>query len=146
METVTANAKEKKVRIIAETINSQENTFQSYRRIRVAAYCRVSTKQEEQINSYEVQKKHYTEKINANPEWQMVGIFADRGITGTSVLKRDEFNKMIKLCKSKNYILITACFAVRFCVARNLLTATALRAAMQKAVFRLVKDGLLACV
>lgn len=80
METVTANAKEKKVRIIAETTNLQENTFQSYRRICVAAYCRVSTKQEEQINSYEVQKKHYTEKINANPEWQMVGIFADEGI------------------------------------------------------------------
>ena len=117
METVTANAKEKKVRIIAETINSQENTFQSYRRIRVAAYCRVSTKQEEQINSYEVQKKHYTEKINANPEWQMVGIFADKGITGTSVLKRDEFNKMIKLCKSKKIDMILVKSISRF--ARN---------------------------
>ena len=117
METVTANAKEKKVRIIAETINSQENTFQSYRRIRVAAYCRVSTKQEEQINSYEVQKKHYTEKINANPEWQMVGIFADRGITGTSVLKRDEFNKMIKLCKNKKIDMILVKSISRF--ARN---------------------------
>ena len=80
MENVTVNTKEKKVRIIAETINSQENTLQSYRRIRVAAYCRVSTKQEEQLNSYEVQKKFYTEKINSNPEWQMVGIFADEGI------------------------------------------------------------------
>lgn len=117
METVTANAKEKKVRIIAETINLQENTFQSYRRIRVAAYCRVSTKQEEQINSYEVQKKHYTEKINANPEWQMVGIFADKGITGTSVLKRDEFNKMIKLCKSKKIDMILVKSISRF--ARN---------------------------
>ena len=117
METVTANAKEKKVRIIAETINWQENTFQSYRRIRVAAYCRVSTKQEEQINSYEVQKKHYTEKINANPEWQMVGIFADKGITGTSVLKRDEFNKMIKLCKSKKIDMILVKSISRF--ARN---------------------------
>ena len=117
METVTANAKEKKVRIIAETINLQENTFQSYRRIRVAAYCRVSTKQEEQINSYEVQKKHYTEKINANPEWQMVGIFADRGITGTSVLKRDEFNKMIKLCKNKKIDMILVKSISRF--ARN---------------------------
>ena len=117
METATANAKEKKVRIIAETINSQENTFLSYRRIRVAAYCRVSTKQEEQINSYEVQKKHYTEKINANPEWQMVGIFADRGITGTSVLKRDEFNKMIKLCKSKKIDMILVKSISRF--ARN---------------------------
>ena len=117
METATANTKEKKVRIIAETINSQENTFQSYRRIRVAAYCRVSTKQEEQINSYEVQKKHYTEKINANPEWQMVGIFADRGITGTSVLKRDEFNKMIKLCKNKKIDMILVKSISRF--ARN---------------------------
>lgn len=117
METVTANAKEKKVRIIAETINLQENTFQSYRRIRVAAYCRVSTKQEEQINSYEVQKKHYTEKINANPEWQMVGIFADKGITGTSVLKRDEFNKMIKLCKNKKIDMILVKSISRF--ARN---------------------------
>ena len=117
METVTANAKEKKVRIIAETINLQENTFQSYRRIRVAAYCRVSTKQEEQVNSYEVQKKHYTEKINANPEWQMVGIFADKGITGTSVLKRDEFNKMIKLCKSKKIDMILVKSISRF--ARN---------------------------
>lgn len=117
METVTANAKEKKVRIIAETINLQENSFQSYRRIRVAAYCRVSTKQEEQINSYEVQKKHYTEKINANPEWQMVGIFADKGITGTSVLKRDEFNKMIKLCKSKKIDMILVKSISRF--ARN---------------------------
>lgn len=117
METVTANAKEKKVRIIAETINLHENTFQSYRRIRVAAYCRVSTKQEEQINSYEVQKKHYTEKINANPEWQMVGIFADKGITGTSVLKRDEFNKMIKLCKSEKIDMILVKSISRF--ARN---------------------------
>lgn len=117
METVAANTKEKKVRIIAETINSQEKTFQSYRRIRVAAYCRVSTKQEEQINSYEVQKKHYTEKINANPEWQMVGIFADRGITGTSVLKRDEFNKMIKLCKNKKIDMILVKSISRF--ARN---------------------------
>ena len=115
--TVTANAKEKKVRIIAETINLQENTFQSYRRIRVAAYCRVSTKQEEQINSYEVQKKHYTEKINANPEWQMVGIFADKGITGTSVLKRDEFNKMIKLCKNRKIDMILVKSISRF--ARN---------------------------
>lgn len=117
MESVTANVKEKKVRIIAETINSQENTFLSYRRIRVAAYCRVSTKQEEQINSYEVQKKHYTEKINANPEWQMVGIFADRGITGTSVLKSDEFNKMIKLCKNKKIDMILVKSISRF--ARN---------------------------
>ena len=111
------NTREKKVRLIHEAIDVQENTYQSYRRIRVAAYCRVSTKQEEQLNSYEVQKKFYTEKINSNPEWQMVGIFADKGITGTSVLKRDEFNKMIKLCKNKKIDMILVKSISRF--ARN---------------------------
>lgn len=111
------NTREKKVRLIHEAIDVQGNTFQSYRRIRVAAYCRVSTKQEEQLNSYEVQKKFYTEKINSNPEWQMVGIFADKGITGTSVLKRDEFNKMIKLCKDKKIDMILVKSISRF--ARN---------------------------
>ena len=117
MGNIAENTREKKVRLIHEAINVQENTFQSYRRIRVAAYCRVSTKQEEQLNSYEVQKKFYTEKINSNPEWQMVGIFADKGITGTSVLKRDEFNKMIKLCKDKKIDMILVKSISRF--ARN---------------------------
>lgn len=117
MENIAENTREKKVRLIHEAIDVQENTFQSYRRIRVAAYCRVSTKQEEQLNSYEVQKKFYTEKINSNPEWQMVGIFADKGITGTSVLKRDEFNKMIKLCKDKKIDMILVKSISRF--ARN---------------------------
>ncbi len=117
MENIAENTREKKVRLIHEAINVQENTFQSYRRIRVAAYCRVSTKQEEQLNSYEVQKKFYTEKINSNPDWQMVGIFADKGITGTSVLKRDEFNKMIKLCKNKKIDMILVKSISRF--ARN---------------------------
>lgn len=117
MGNIAENTREKKVRLIHEAINVQENTFQSYRRIRVAAYCRVSTKQEEQLNSYEVQKKFYTEKINSNPDWQMVGIFADKGITGTSVLKRDEFNKMIKLCKDKKIDMILVKSISRF--ARN---------------------------
>lgn len=117
MDNIAENTREKKVRLIHEAINVQENTYQSYRRIRVAAYCRVSTKQEEQLNSYEVQKKFYTEKINSNQEWQMVGIFADKGITGTSVLKRDEFNKMIKLCKNKKIDMILVKSISRF--ARN---------------------------
>lgn len=67
------------------------------RQLRVAAYCRVSTDQEEQLTSYEAQKAYYTEKIMTNPEWTMAGIFADEGITGTSVKKRAEFLKMIRL-------------------------------------------------
>ena len=66
------------------------------RQLRVAAYCRVSTKQEDQTNSYEVQKEYYTDKIMSNPEWTMAGIIADKGITGTSTKKREDFLRMIR--------------------------------------------------
>ena len=51
---------------------------------RVAAYCRVSTDTEEQLNSYEAQKAYYTQLIEENPEWELVAVFADEGISGTS--------------------------------------------------------------
>ena len=54
-----------------------------YRRLRVAAYCRVSTDEEDQLNSLETQMQYYTSKIAENPNWTMVGIYADEGITGT---------------------------------------------------------------
>ena len=69
------------------------------RQLRVAAYCRVSTKQEEQLNSYETQVRYYTDRINREPGWKLAGIYADKGITGTSMKKRDEFNKLICQCK-----------------------------------------------
>lgn len=50
------------------------------RQLRVAAYCRVSTKEEDQANSYEVQKEYYTDKIMSNPVWTMAGIFADEAV------------------------------------------------------------------
>ena len=53
-------------------------------KLRVAAYCRVSTDTEDQKSSFDSQVKHYTELIGANPEWELAGIFADEGITGTS--------------------------------------------------------------
>ena len=55
------------------------------RQLRVAAYCRVSTKEEDQANSYEAQKEYYTDKIMSNPAWTMAGIFADKGITKLEV-------------------------------------------------------------
>lgn len=61
-----------------------------YRVLRVAAYCRVSTKQEEQLNSYENQVEHYTERINSENGWTLEGIYADKGISGTSVKNRDD--------------------------------------------------------
>lgn len=69
------------------------------KQIKVAAYCRVSTDQEEQLSSYEAQIKYYTEKINSNKDWRLAGIYADEGISGTSVDKRTQFLKMIRDCK-----------------------------------------------
>lgn len=87
------------------------------RQLRVAAYCRVSTDQEEQLTSYEAQMAYYTEKIMTNPEWTMAGIFADEGITGTSVKKRAEFLKMIRLCRKGKIDMILTKSISRF--ARN---------------------------
>ena len=75
------------------------------KQLRVAAYCRVSTKEEEQASSYEAQCEYYTDKIMSNKEWTMAGIFADEGITGTSTKKRTEFLRMIRQCKQKRLIL-----------------------------------------
>ena len=52
------------------------------RKLRVAAYCRVSTDSEEQLTSYEAQKEYYTQKIQENPDWELAGIFADKGLSG----------------------------------------------------------------
>jgi DNA invertase Pin-like site-specific DNA recombinase len=66
--------------------------------LRVCAYCRVSTDNEEQLSSYEAQVSHYTDYIKRNPEWTFAGIFADEGISGTNTKKRVEFNRMIGDC------------------------------------------------
>ena len=108
---------EKVVRYIAPKANVAEEVKNKYRQKRVAAYCRVSTQQEEQINSYEVQTRYYTEKINAEPKWKLVRIFADKGISGTSTKHRDEFNKMIRMCKRGRIDMIITKSISRF--ARN---------------------------
>lgn len=105
------------VRVIPPTINTQESIREKYKQLRVVAYCRVSTKQEEQLNSYETQKNYYTEKINEEPNWTLAGIFADKGITGTSIKKRDEFKKMIRLCRQGKVDMIITKSISRF--ARN---------------------------
>ena len=53
-------------------------------KLRVAAYCRVSTDSDEQATSYEAQVEHYTEYIQKNPDWEFAGIYADDGISGTN--------------------------------------------------------------
>lgn len=61
------------------------------RKPRVCAYCRVSTDQDTQALSYELQVQNYTEYIESNPDWEFAGIYADRGISGTSMKHRDDF-------------------------------------------------------
>lgn len=84
---------------------------------KVAAYCRVSTDEADQINSYEVQKRKYNEHILSTPGWKLVGIYADRGISGTQTKNRDEFKRMIRDCKRGKIDLVLTKSVSRF--ARN---------------------------
>lgn len=87
------------------------------KKIRVAAYCRVSTDQEEQLNSFENQVDYYTKYIKSRPEYQMVDIYADEGISGTNTKKREGFNRMIADCQARKIDLIITKSISRF--ARN---------------------------
>ena len=64
-------------------------------KLRVAAYCRVSTQEEQQVGSFEMQIHHFTRRIQANPNWELVEIYQDEGISATTVEKRLGFQKMI---------------------------------------------------
>ena len=112
-----ATATQNNMRIVVIPAKSREEIRQTERRLKVAAYCRVSTDQEEQESSYEAQISYYTEKIGNNADWQMAGIFADEGITGTQAKKRPEFLKMIRLCRQRKIDMILTKSLSRF--ARN---------------------------
>lgn len=88
-------------------------------KLRVAAYCRVSTDSDEQATSYDAQVEHYTELIQKNPEWEFAGIYADDGISGTNTKKREDFNRMIDDCEAGNIDMIITKSISRF--ARNTL-------------------------
>ena len=108
---------ERRIHIIPATKPTTAPGHASGQRQRVAAYCRVSTDSEEQLTSYTAQKAYYTQKIDENPDWEMAGIYADKGITGTSMKKRVEFKKMIAACKRGRIDLILTKSLSRF--ARN---------------------------
>ena len=90
----------------------------SNRPLNVAAYCRVSTDAEDQINSYRAQVSYYTEHISQNPKWRFVDVYADEGITGTMVKKRENFLRMIKDCEKGKIDMILTKSVSRF--ARNI--------------------------
>ena len=101
-------------RRVGNTVNKEVKP-----KLRVAAYCRVSTDSDEQATSYDAQIKYYTELIENNPEWTLAGIFADEGISGTNTKKRDEFNRMIEECMAGKIDMIITKSISRF--ARNTL-------------------------
>lgn len=72
-----------------------KNSTQEAQKKRVAAYTRVSTEQDGQLNSLAVQQRYFEELINKNLEWTNAGIYYDEGISGTSLKKRDGFNRLI---------------------------------------------------
>lgn len=87
------------IKIPAKPQKGNNTTKQEVKRLRVAAYCRVSTDNDEQSTSYETQIEHYTEYSNKNPEWVLVNVYADEGISATNTKKRNQFNAMIEDCK-----------------------------------------------
>lgn len=88
-------------------------------RLRVAAYCRVSTDDEEQIKSYNSMVRYYTDLIKNNKQWVFAGVYADRAITGTKTDKREEFQRLIQDCMSGKIDMVIAKSIPRF--ARNTL-------------------------
>lgn len=109
----------KKVTVIpAKQVRARSSKHEPVeKKIRVAAYCRVSTDQDEQLNSFENQVEYYTRYINSNPKYEMVDIYADEGISGTSVKKRKEFQRMIADCEARKIDLVIVKSISRF--ARN---------------------------
>lgn len=104
----------RKVTIIPAIPKRMEPGNASRQKLRVAAYCRVSTDSEEQINSYKNQLAYYTEKINSKTEWKFAGIYADEGITGTSMKHREDFKRMLRACREGRIDLILCKSVSRF--------------------------------
>lgn len=106
------------ITVIPATARSRrEGALPEAKKIRVAAYCRVSTDRDEQLGSFENQVEYYTKYITNNPDYKMAGIYADEGISGTDTKKRESFNRMIADCEAGKIDLVITKSISRF--ARN---------------------------
>ena len=101
------------MRKVTEISLTQDHRPIELRRLRVAAYCRVSTELKEQTSSFELQERHYSQLISANPNWESAGIFAERA-TGLNTKERPEFRRMIAQCRKKRIDLILTKSISRF--------------------------------
>ncbi len=125
---------EKRVRYIPAVDNLARVPFSTeYVKRRTAAYARVSTDEEEQLNSYEAQVQYYTEYIQSNDEWEFAGMYADKDRSGTTTKRRDDFNRMIKDAQEGKIDFIITKSVSRF--ARNTVdTLTTVRQLKEKGV------------
>lgn len=94
----------------------QEDIFAVENEQRVAVYARVSTDDPRQTSSYELQKNHYHDVISKSPNWKLVQIYADEGISGTSLQHRDQFKLMIEDCKKGQIDLIVTKSVYAICI------------------------------
>ncbi len=113
----TAPIRKKNISIIPPKPEYDRSIKVQFKALRVAAYCRVSTTQEQQEGSYEAQISYYTEKIQNNPNWKLAGIYADDGKSATNTKKRDDFKAMIADCLAGKIDLVITKSVSRF--ARN---------------------------
>ncbi len=109
----------KNISVIPARKHNRNNKDEEKQKLRVAAYCRVSTDSDEQATSYEAQIDHYTNHIQSHPDWELAGIFADDGSSGTNTKKREEFNRMIEACMAGQIDMVITKSISRF--ARNTL-------------------------
>lgn len=117
---VTTERKKKVVSIIPATKVLEQNQANARsKKLRVAAYCRVSTEMEEQQSSFNAQVEYYKFKIANNPNWELAGIYSDDGISGTNTKRRIGFNNMINDCIDGKIDMILTKSISRF--ARNTL-------------------------
>ena len=99
---------ERIVEVIPATWNPTDESAGEIRKLRVAAYCRVSTELEQQQSSYDIQIEYYTRHIMQNPNWIFAGVFADDGRSATNTFRRDDFNQLMNQCmKGKVDMVIT---------------------------------------
>lgn len=110
-------AVKKNISVIPATLAYDRSVRQQTKALRVAAYCRVSTLQEQQETSYEAQVNYYTEKIKSNLNWKLAGIYADDGKSATSTKKRSNFQAMIDDCLAGKIDMVITKSISRF--ARN---------------------------
>ena len=99
---------ERIVEVIPATWNPADESVREIRKLRVAAYCRVSTELEQQQSSYDIQIEYYTRHIMQNPNWIFAGVFADDGRSAANTFRRDDFNQLMDQClKGKVDMVIT---------------------------------------